>query len=815
MTHMPMLQRLLPLTAIIMAASVGGAEPPAEPAGNVRLGGKLAVTAAEGARITAATLTTAQGKPYLIEMDTPGTDLARVMFGQDVSIRGRVTECNGQAWLRVTGFAEEKYSAAHELWRRSRCNACAFQFGALHAAEPSDLRGATAVAGRLYPGKPSFFTMARDRRYLWLAADAAIYQVDLAARALVKTHDRTAGLPDQPVLDLASDGTTLWILSRNAAFALPIGHDKVLALPGGGWDFARLLAGAHAAWVIADTGAFRYTSPTQQPERFPAPPTGPRIAAAIRKGLWFPTWKQNTAFFLARPTAVGGRLYVESFGDVFELADGAWTRALAGAGQIQAGRGRLWALTADGLAERDPQSGSNTLHAVPEIAGGRLTGLLVTDAEAWLTAEPRATHATNQADGGILRLGLADGRRQAWKTIAGLDARHAVVQAGEDGAVWAVTHQGAEKVLAAHPGMTYVEKTLFTANHFGLHRWDATAGAWQTLPLAGTNLEQRYICGQDGQGQDGVIALQALDRLCVNGDRIFAVTRLVPLGAFSGYWPCVNQAAVRADGGEWRAALEHRPADLNLEGEQPLVLNISNKGEMILKAVGHDDVLDLFAAHGHTWAVTEGTVAWFDPAERAWRKLVELGFNFYWRPTAILDEPDAVFVGSDRGLVSRLDPATGRWRLVGGLKGRTIARLARRDGRLLAVGGPAPLGQLPARMPGCPALTDADAAAWDGREWSAAPVPEAATESSDTSWQFRPLKEPERRGPFLREQAIGNLLWGPKAGTNGPSVPRFYVKEVYAPRFLAFSGNGRRLWLSTFSGLLRVDVPAEEQAHAP
>jgi hypothetical protein len=61
----------------------------------------------------------------------------------------------------------------------------------------------------------------------------------------------------------------------------------------------------------------------------------------------------------------------------------------------------------------------------------------------------------------------------------------------------------------------------------------------------------------------------------------------------------------------------------------------------------------------------------------------------------------------------------------------------------------------------------------------------------------------------MREQVIGNLLWGP--GSDGQIVPRYYVKETYAAHLLDFGQEGKRMWLSTFAGLVRVDLPVQEK----
>jgi hypothetical protein len=789
------------VTALAASLAFAGAAP--APAGTTQIRGKLAIVSSSGTKITGATLTAPDGAVYRLVMDGPGQDLPRVMFGQQVRIIGVVSERDGQKWLQVVSFAEEKSTQAHELWRRSRCNACAVQRGAQWAAAPRDLRGAEVLVGRLYPGKQTFRSFSRDAKSLWLAADSLLYQVDLASGALVKTYDRTIGLPDAPLLEIASDGQVLWILPRGGAAALPVGGDKATLLAAVKCQFARLCVAAPGAWIIADNATYRYTAPDQPPQTFPAIPTGKRMAQEIEKGMWLPFWQQNTAHYLTEPVAIGDRLYVGSFGDVYELADGTWSKVVPGGTRQQVRQGRLWVLTATGAVEYDPQAGTSKTHTPPDIADGRLTGLVVTESDAWLTAEPRsAPKADESPAGGVARLDLTAGRWQTWKRIDGLEAVHALVQVQPDGQVWLATRQGRYGSVGAHPGMTYVSQTLFVSTGFGLHQWDAAAGAWKTTALPYKNLEKRYICGQDGEGSDAEIGPQTIEALLVAGDRIFASTRLTAVAAFSGFWPCIHQVATRSADGQWTAAFDHHPEQLNLQGEQPLVLNISNKGEMVLPAVGHDEVLDLALVAGRPWVVTQGCVGWFDAAKGAWRKVVELGFNFYWRPSAVLDEGATVFVGSDRGFVSRLDLTTGRCQVIGALKDRQITRLERKEGRLVVFGSAAPLGRLPATLPEQPTMIDADAAAWDGRTWS--PAGASPTPTAPLPWQFKPLGSTNSPA-YVREQFIGNMLWGPDAA--GKDAPRYYIKEIYAPVFLAFGQDGKRMWLSTFTGLDRVDVP--------
>ncbi len=720
-------------------------------------------------------------------------------------------ERDGKKWFKATGFADQPHTAAHELWRRTRCNACSVQRGAQYSAEPRDLHGAQALTGRFFPYKQQFRSITRDSKYLWLATEDLIYQIDLATKTMVKTYDRSIGLGSQPFLELLSDGKTLWILSRGSAAALPIGQEKTIPLSIPKFQFARLCSSDTGTWVITDSGTYRYTSPEQAPQIFPALPTGKRIASEIEKGMWLPAWKRNTAYYLVLPVIIGQRLYVSSFLDVYELADGVWNKVIPGGTQHQVQNGRLWALAGEGLVEYDPATKTSKTHVAKELTG-RLTGLVVTKTDAWISAEPVPdAKGENFTGGGLARMDLANGQWQCWQTIDGMDASHSMLQLGQDGAIWDVRHQGGYKVLSAHPGMTFVTKTLFAASGFGLHRWDAVNKTWQTTPLPSLILEKRFICGQDGQGADVEISPQSIESICVTADRVFASARLVPVGSFSGYWPCIEPIAKRDACGKWTAAFEHHPEQLNQQGEQPLILNISNKGEMILGAVGHDDVVDMFLNDGQPWTVTENCVAWFDTAKDTWHKVAELGYNFYWRPTAILDEGDTVFVGGDRGTVSQLDLKTGTCRILGGLKNRRISQIVRQDGKLVIAGIQPPPGLLPVYGLGNFNLLDSDAAIWDGKTLVALDAAPSLPVVAPMRWKFQPTEvDPNMNPPFRREQIIGNMLWGPES--DGKLIPRYYFKEIYAPTVLDFGMESKRIWCSVFGGLFVVDLPKAEVA---
>jgi hypothetical protein len=100
---------------------------------------------------------------------------------------------------------------------------------------------------------------------------------------------------------------------------------------------------------------------------------------------------------------------------------------------------------------------------------------------------------------------------------------------------------------------------------------------------------------------------------------------------------------------------------------------------------------------------------------------------------------------------------------------------------------------------------EAEAARFDGKSWSAAKagdVPDAAA----TQWQFRQLRAV---GKGYRDKTQGNYLCGPVAG--GAEIkPRYYLKEVFFPLYLGAGADGRRLWISTFTGLVRLELSKPE-----
>ncbi|MCG3179133.1 MAG: hypothetical protein BIFFINMI_01464 [Phycisphaerae bacterium] len=737
--------------------------------------------------------------------DDPRSQSLHVMRGQSVEVRAVVTERDGGKVLTVVSYTASDKTEAHELWRHSRCNACVVLPATVNSADPKDLKGATPVTGRYYALKEGLTTWSADARCLWAASDTRVFQVGLGDGKLVRTYGLADGLPDRLVYQVASDGTTLWIAHRAGLAIMDIADGRIADVPEVRFAYGRLAVTGGTAWLIADTGTFRLTGKPFRAEKLAALPTAGRIARLVSDGIWVPHWDRRVGGLIESPTAIGDRLYAGSYGDIYELADGAWKKLAVAACTMKAHAGKLWFLTPRGLNDYDPATGKTEVHTPPPGCRGRYAQLLLTDAAAWVAADPVPGAAgEDPSGGGLARMDLASGAWTDLGTIDGHSTANTACLAADAKGVWVATVEGKYATRGVHPGMTYVERKVLQPTGFVLLRF--SEGRWQTCPLASPDLEKRLICGQDGASRPDTICPQGMTELCPTGDRLFAITRLVPRTFFGGYWPCVNQVASRPADGAWQAGFVHAPEQLDLQGEQPQILNISN-GELIasdsmlkdvsFEAIGQDNVLGLLAAAGRAWALTEGCIGWFDEAAARWRKTVELPHRWYWRATAILDEGQYVYIGSDRGLITRLDVKSGLFEPQVVLDDRCITRIVRIGPDLiLATSEPAALGAMPVQLAGLKS-EDWDAAGFDGQHWTKADPNDLAKAppAEKIPWLFKQL---QKTGHMDKSQ--GNFLWAA-----GGDKPRYYVREIFYPICLSWSPQSQRMWLSTYTGLLRLD----------
>ena len=795
-----MLRTLVTVFSLLVATCTAAAE-------TIQVAGTVKIVERKGQEPSIATIEVNSNQVYYLDLDEKGRSFAKVMNREKSEILGIPSEKDGKQWLKVLGYPDPRLTAAHELWRRTRCNACVVFPANVNATPPADLHGTEPITGRQYFYKERVMAWTRDANSLWLGTDSRILQIDLASAAVTGTFD----FPANWIYQLASDGKTLWIVYKGGVAALDIREKAVHDLPALKSAFARVLVDPAGTWVLTDSGTFLFQSGTTTP--LPAIPTGERIRKSVENGLWTPHWPRRTSHFLATPATLGDSLYVASYGDIYGLEKGQWRKVAPQGSDLAAGDGHLWFLTPKGVGDYCPGTQALTITPPPELGPGRLSHLLLAGGSVWVAVEPEAASEEQEpTGGGLARLDAASGQWSTWKQISGADASHVACLGTAGPAVWAVTMKGSYKIKPAHPGMTYVKKRVFETEGFALNQFEPPKTTWSSLPLNLVDVDERLICGQDGTRAMDKIVPRAVESILVGAKNIFASVRLIPREYFGGYWPAVACVAARAGADQpWTAGFVIRPAELGLEGEQPLVLNISNGelirnpqdvGERVLEAIAHDNVFGLFEHQGRAWAITEGGAGRYDEAAGQWKRVAELPFRYYWRATAAVDDGRYLYLGSDRGIISRMEIATGRFETMAALSNRMVTSLSKLEtGGIVATGGMKPLGQFPAHFALPAAALDSDQALFSNKNWQSLAATPNAIPATPPAWSFRQF---EKRNDF--DKSDGNFLIGPAKNGAG-TEPRYYVKEVFFPHFLCASPDGKRLWASTFNGLVRLDLP--------
>ncbi len=120
------------------------------------------------------------------------------------------------------------------------------------------------------------------------------------------------------------------------------------------------------------------------------------------------------------------------------------------------------------------------------------------------------------------------------------------------------------------------------------------------------------------------------------------------------------------------------------------------------------------------------------------------------------------------------------------------------------------LGRLPSQLEGALPVIDAEALCLNGKTWMPLAPGDKAPRPVQ-SWQFKEIKQPKNIRRYLRDRSVGNFLWT----VENAAAPSYYIKELFIPKFLCASADGRRLWLSTYTGLARLDLPKPDAGAAP
>jgi len=805
-----MLALVFSAAALSAAPTLSGESPP----GAVRVSGRI--LAGKGGRInpTSAGIVTPEKKVYRIVLDARGRSLVKVMHRESAEVWGTVSQKDGKDYLKVIDYVDPRLRAGHELWRRMRCNACVVLPATINAATPRKAHGAVPVTGRYYTHRERLSAWTLDGENLWVADDSRLVQISLKSRKPVRSFGRREGLPDSWIYGLASGGGKLWIVYRGGVARLDVAEGRIVDLPALKSAYARVHLDPGGAWVLTDKGTYRFRKGAAEPEKLPELTSAWRIAKAVRKGIWIPHWERRTGHFMTDTTSIGEKLFLSSYGSIHMLSGGKWSTIASRSWSPTVAGGRLWYLNAEGLNEYDPAGGRTGTHRLPPGCRGRCVKLLAAGKALWVAAHPSPGKGNTPPSGGGLARFDPDGNEwQAFAEVAGgrTDRIACLSLSGDE--LWCVALDGKYSTKSAHPGMTTTRRSIFETTGMRLLNFDRKTGEWRSMKLALSGLEKRLICGQDGKRGSDTLVPEFVERLSVGPERIFAATRLVPRKYFGGYWPCVNGLARRKNG-KWQTGFDHDPGQLGLQGEQPAVLNISH-GELtrigsqlkdqLWEAVAQDLVLGLFNRDGTHWVVTDGSVGFFDAAAGKWVRVLKPAYRWYWRATATIEDGGYLHIGSDRGLIGRLEIASGRFEVLGALKNRSVAHFSRgKDGRLLLAARPAPLGKLPVFLENGFKFLDCEAAEFDAAAltWKPAGAEALPPVKNPPRWFFRPF---DRKGHL--DKTRGNFLC---ERTGATAKPRYYVKEVFFPQFLCEAGGGKRMWISTYTGLVRLELPGKK-----
>lgn len=177
--------------------------------------------------------------------------------------------------------------------------------------------------------------------------------------------------------------------------------------------------------------------------------------------------------------------------------------------------------------------------------------------------------------------------------------------------------------------------------------------------------------------------------------------------------------------------------------------------------------------------------------------MAETDFRYYWRATAALPDGDGLYIGSDRGLISRFNLATGAFEFQVALADREITRIARnKASQIVAMSRPAQIGLLPSGLLEKIQPLKCESVKFNGKTWEAATAEDLPPDEPKPGWHFKVMEK-----HFDRDKSQGNFLFGVS-----DKKPLFYIEDVFFPQVLCEGDGGKCLWLSTYTGILRIPL---------
>jgi len=329
------------------------------------------------------------------------------------------------ASLVTAGVATEPTPAEKagmdEYWRhapRYGCLCCSVYIPAPRAAAvPNDLGSLPVLQARVYKARGRLACYCVGGKYLWVADDQAVYQIDAGRRALVGTYRVTDGLPDVPVRQFLPDGNWLWIVGDGTLSRLEVSTGRIEVPNQPQFTIARMAAGLAGTFLVTEKGAYRWNAADRSFESLGAYPGQDHVARAVEGGFWQFQWDKHVSSLL-RDVLVGRReLYVLASNTLSRYdAAGRWVEIARDAWRIALDEPHLWAITTAGLLHYDGSGEKVTRHAGGSgPTPGKPVDLALAGGAAYLVVEPRFdSRAEHYSGGGISRFDPAAGK---WTTV--------------------------------------------------------------------------------------------------------------------------------------------------------------------------------------------------------------------------------------------------------------------------------------------------------------------------------------------------------------------------------------------------------------
>jgi len=690
--------------------------------------------------------------------------------------------------------------AAEELWRRGTCILSSVVEPAKRASEiPVGLGGMDAVWGRPLSMTNSITSFAKGRRYIWVATDSALFAVDAATKKVVKTYTPADGLPDEPTDALYNDDHFLSIVHRSGLAALDLRSDKFMTEGMPSFSHARIVSNGRRTWVVADTGTYTHSHETGSWRTAPPLPTGEEISRFLARGVWTGRRREMLKGLLGEPVLLDGDIYIPSRGSLYRFHNSSqkWSRISGDGSKAVPAKGRLFFIGGFGVGEYDPATGRAVLYKVGEdIPNGRPQFLVVTERNVWVALDSQGlSESYAEGKGGVARFDLKKREWTAYRKIKEQNADQVTALQNIGGHLWCATQSYTEVAsIVAHPGMAHVKRTRPKVEGLSMHNYIGDQDEWHTITLSMPEGEPRTILGQKGTHNQGKMVPRRVLAVVPGSPVILCQFDMYPRQYYSGYYQTIGIFAKRdrADG-DWVPSFINHADQLDLQGEQPSVLLVSGShGRRIVLATGHKKVLGLFRHEaGDIWAVTEGCLAWFNEDRQRWHRAVEPAFRFYCRASAATADDKHIWVGSDCGIISKMDKATYESRVSIWLPRREVTQLAWDDaGTLWAKTADSKCRRLPVEMEGVPKGPAAEVVRFDGNEWVAAEGWPAAVQPPADKWAF------EKKRNFLLR----------KTSSDPSGERRCFVGGVFRPRFLLEDPVDGSLWISTYCGLVKLSI---------